>query len=200
MNTSVTGPAMPASPPDHLTTVLARRTAGPPRPEAKPTSSRSLLRASYAELQRLAEALVQSSRGELTIDPHALVNEAARHSLGASGLQDLTERGDYYAFLANALRRILAELAEQCRQQTGDRPRVALNLVGLQECTSLANGLSVLRKMESHSERHAQVVVLRMLGGLSNEETAEQMGLTPGRAAISLEQARHWLRRQLESR
>lgn len=186
-------PALPTS--SVLTTTflrLPRRSIAPLR-ETQPApsrsaSSRDLLRASFSELNRIASTLLLSASPSRGIDPRTLVNEAARHSLGASGLQDLQDRGAYFAYLANALRRIASALV----LQSPNHQPANLSCPGLPEQLSLAEMLTALDRLDTHSPRHAQIAVLRLFGGLSHQEVAQQLGITPVRAEVGWRRVCEW--------
>ncbi|TWT77192.1 hypothetical protein Pla123a_18470 [Posidoniimonas polymericola] len=175
----------------------ARPTAGRPntlRPTApRLAPSRSMLRASYAELNRLAEGLVRARGAARCIDLRTLVNEAARHTIGASGLQEIEDPGGYLAFLANALRGMLEALVAENYLRTGQRTDVWLHLPGIRGGAELVTLLLALDRLNSRSARHCQVAVLKLFGGLSDGEVAVQLGLTEARARIGWQRASEWL-------
>lgn len=172
---------------NHADRVASRNRGGRMAP------SRSMLRASYAELHRLAADLVRQRRSGRAIDPRTLVNEAARHTLGASGLQDLAEPAGYLAFLANALHGMLDELVEECIAQHCEAPLVWLNLPGVAGGADLVGLLAALRRLEQRSGRHAQIAVLRMFGGLSDAEIAAELAISETRARVGWSRVRDWM-------
>lgn len=152
-----------------------------------------MLRASYAELHRLATGLVRARGVARCIDPRTLVNEAARHTLGASGLQEIDDPGGYLAFLANALRGMLEELVAEHYAQTGQRTDVWLHLPNIRGGAELTSLLAALDRLGGRSGRHCQIAVLKVFGGLSDGEVAVQLGLTEARARIGWRRACDWL-------
>ena len=136
----------------------------------------------------VASAVLATPSRSGRIDPRTLVNEAARHSLGASGLQDLHDRGAYFAYLANALRRIAVALV----LQSPNCQPASLCCPGLPDELSLAELLTALDRLDTHSPRHAQIAVLRLLGGLSHQEVSQQLGITPERAAVGWQRVCEW--------
>lgn len=185
--------------PEQLTTVPRRRKTDTNARENAGSSTRSLRRASYSTLFRLAEELVSRADHPRPIDLSTLVNEAARRSLGASGLQELTDRSDYVAFLANALRGVVADLIEAQQCQRGGITNLSLFIPGVAGSLHVLTLLAYLRRLNELSERHAQIAVLRIFGGMSDGEIAQQLGVTTGRAATSWRRVAEWFDKQRAS-
>ncbi|MEM6798672.1 MAG: ECF-type sigma factor, partial [Planctomycetota bacterium] len=120
--------------------------------------------------------------------------EVARRMLGASGAQDLPSRSDFYADLAQSLRRMLRQETATGFSQTAS---LALTPLELDQPARPAVLSGVLDRLEEKSSRHAQIVILRLLGGMTTAEIAEQMGLPAARIATGWETAREWLLRWL---
>lgn len=151
-----------------------------------------LIKLSYQELRRLlvADRTLGRSRPQM-IDPPLLINQVALRLVGAGGLQDLCDRGDYFATLANAVRRLLMEAASE----TGRRALDRWQLTALSESVScVPTRLDfALRKIEERSPLHAQVLVLRLFGGLTYSETGEQLDQSAEQVKALWLSASDWL-------
>ena len=151
-----------------------------------------LLRVSRWELRRLVNRVCRDNRSNVPIDPTALVHEVARRMLGAGGPQDLPSRSDFYADLAHALRRMLRQQA-----QAGFGPASALTMVEL-PCSAGPSALDgLLSRLEEKSPRHAQIAILRLFGGMTTAEIADQMGLSQERVRVGWQTTKEWLSRWL---
>lgn len=159
-----------------------------------PTTPNDLLRVSRTELRRLASRLVTAGDDRPPSDPVVLVNEVARRLLGSSGMQDLPSRGDYYADLALAMRRLLRPGDAGSLARTA---RLWLSQLDASMTPTAEQLDAAIRKLEAQSPRHAQIATLRLLGGLTDVEIAEQMSLSPRRVAKGWLDAQAWLRRKL---
>ncbi len=112
--------------------------------------------------------------------------------LGAGGPQDLPSRSDFYADLAHALRRMLRQQA-----QAGFGPASALTMVEL-PCSAGPSALDgLLSRLEEKSPRHAQIAILRLFGGMTTAEIADQMGLSQERVRVGWQTTKEWLSRWL---
>lgn len=153
-----------------------------------------LLRVSRLELRRLIRGLATQPHARRSIDPPAVVNEVARRLLGNSGLQELASRGDFYADMAGAFRRVLRDRAAA---GLPDELSVRLEPCGTPCSPPIGPLDKAFTRLESQSPRHAQVAVLHLLGGMTHAEIAEQMGLSTRRVTVSWQTVREWLVRRL---
>ena len=154
----------------------------------------------YPELQRIARTHFRNERRERMLEPTALVNEAYLR-LVAHREHNWRDQAHFFAAAAKLMRRILIERA---------RARVAEKRAGgeaapLDEALGLSYGrplelLAVdgaLTELARISPRQAQVVEMRYFGGLTVEEAAEALGVTPRTVDRDWAVARAWLRRYL---
>lgn len=159
-----------------------------------------LLRVSRLELKRIVLRMAQlpvSGEGRRPlIDPTTLVNEVARRLLGGSGLQELPCHGDFYADLAGAFRRLLRDRA---MLGLADKTPMWLAPLGLGSAPQMGTLDNALRRLEEKSPRHAQIAILRLLGGMTDAEIAEQMSLDENRIASGWQSTRNWLEQRLAS-
>lgn len=155
----------------------------------------------YAELHALAERFMRSERADHTLQPTALVNEAylrlqSQHSV------DWVNRAQFFGVAAQMMRRILVTHAEarNAQKREGMATRVTLgeslswsgnrefDVVELDEALTRLGALDL---------RQAQVVEHRFFAGLSIEQTADVMGISPATVKREWTMAKAWLRRAL---
>lgn len=156
------------------------------------------------ELHRLAAHYMRGERPGHTLQPTALVHEAFLRLLE---LNDISwqDRSHFVALCAQMMRRVLINQARaKLRQKRGGRP-VAVsfdeNVHGggpVRETELLAIDEAITR-LARDNERHAQVAVLRYFGGLSVEETAEALKLSPATVKRDWAFVKAWLFRELKS-
>ena len=158
----------------------------------------------YDELRRLARAYLRRERPDHTLQPTALVHEAYLRLVDQSRIK-WQNRAQFFGIAAQMMRRILINHAEgrHAEKRGGHAPRVSLdeavsffeerdiNLVALDEAL---NALAALDSQQS------QIVELRFFGGLTVEEVAEVLGLSPATVKREWGSAKLWLRRQLNGR
>ena len=170
-----------------------------------PGSSRDLLPEVYEELRKLARArLARERHGEnaQTLQPTALVHEAYLRIAGDEQDQQWDRRGQFFAAAALAMRRILVERArhyQRAKHGAGGQ-RVDLDSGIPADSESLTDLVALdeaLTQLEATDARKAQVVTLRYFAGLSIEETAAAMDLSPATVKNEWTFARAWLHRAL---
>lgn len=155
----------------------------------------------YAELHRLAGAMIASERVGHTLQPTALVHEAWLR------LGDATDTGDarriFLAQSATAMRRVLVDHARrrQAEKRGGGRERRTM-VEGLAIIASAEVDLldldAALDRLEERDAELARVVELRFFTGLSLEDTAEATGLSVKQVRNAWDLARTLLRRELD--
>lgn len=160
-----------------------------------------LLPAIYDELRRLATAYLRRERPDHTLQATALVHEAFLKLVDQRSVQ-WQNRAHFFAVAAQCMRRILVDAARarQSLKRGGDQARVELDpeltiaaapnidLVALDEAL---NGLAAV------DERRSRVVELRFFGGLTVEETAGVLDVSPETIMRDWKVARAWLFKQL---
>jgi RNA polymerase sigma-70 factor, ECF subfamily len=157
------------------------------------------------ELRRLARYYLSDERTGHTLQPTALVHEAY---LKLAGYQNLNweSRSHFIGVAASLMRQILIDSARRHRaakrgrhfeQISLDEHRDFLQVERSDELLALDEALHRLEKMNS---RQSRIVELRYFGGLSVEETAEALGVSPITVKRDWATARAWLRAELETR
>jgi RNA polymerase sigma factor (TIGR02999 family) len=189
---------MDHSPPTHSTGVasalLTRAEAG------DPAASDELFVIVYDELRRMAAGLIARERPGLTLQPTALVHEAYLRLLGGNEVA-WNGRGHFFGAAAQAMRRILVDRARRARAKRSDADPAQVA-----DPAPESDGLSIdilalneaLGRLERVEELQGRIVVLRYFAGLTNEQTAEALGLSPATIKKEWVYARAWLKREME--
>jgi RNA polymerase sigma factor (TIGR02999 family) len=156
----------------------------------------------YEELRKLARARMSNEPDGHTLQATALVHEAYLRVIGQGDEQRWDNRGHFFGAAALAMRRILVERARHNARikRGGDRQRVTLSdnaAVFDQDATDLLALNDALTKLEEYDKRKSEVVMLRYFAGLSIEETAAAMDLSPATIKNEWTFARAWLHREL---
>ena len=161
-------------------------------------SSEELLPLVYDELRRLAAAQMRHEKPGQTLQPTALVHEAYLRLVGGQA-PNWKSRAHFFGAAAQAMRRLLVE---QARRRGRIKRGGELGHVPLSdefEGKTNAENLDLvvldeaLRRMEQEDERMARVVMLRFFAGLSVEETAEAMDISPMTVKREWAVAKAWL-------
>ena len=185
--------------------MCARMTSDPSDlPDGKPGSSRELLPEVYDELRKLARARLSRERHQQTLQPTALVHEAYLRVAGEGQNRQWDRRGHFFAAAALAMRRILVDRARhyQRMKRGGGAERVDLDsgLAGADpRLPDLVAIDEALTRLEGTDPRKAQVVSLRYFAGLSIEETAAALDISPATVKNEWKLARAWLYQALGS-
>ncbi|MDX2016507.1 MAG: sigma-70 family RNA polymerase sigma factor [Planctomycetota bacterium] len=158
----------------------------------------------YQELRRLASARLNAERGgPQTLEPTALVHEAYMRLLGPGG-QELQwdNRGHFFGAAAIAMRRILVDRAraKATIKRSGGGVRVALEpdqIAAEEQSEHLLALDEALGKLKAVDARKHEVVMLRYFAGLSIEETASALSISPATVKNDWVFARAWLARAM---
>ncbi|HEX8323536.1 MAG TPA: sigma-70 family RNA polymerase sigma factor [Tepidisphaeraceae bacterium] len=172
-------------------------------------ASDQLLKLVYSELRQLARSRLarEPARGAgMTLDATALVHEAYLRVVGTDkpNKPQWEGRGHFFGAAALAMRRILVERARHRKRlkHGGGRDRVAfheeLPVSGdATDGTDLIALDDALTKLEKISPRKAKIVSLRYFAGLTVEETATAIDVSPATVKTEWAFARAWLHREL---
>ena len=161
-----------------------------------------MLPAIYGELKRLARIYLSRERPNHTLQPTALVHEAYLQLVRQRQV-DWRNRAHFLGVAASVMRRVLLHHAEQrdADKRGGTIERVTLDeaLAALEANTSVyvLDLSAALDRLEALDPRQARVVELRVFGGLTIDETAEVVGVSPATIKREWNVARLWLRREL---
>lgn len=157
----------------------------------------------YEQLRGLAQGMLYSPSGPQPLDPTDLVHETYV-KLAKSERVGPLERTHLLSLAARAMRQVLCDHALACRasKRGGDRGRVSLTVAGVALPGESIDAIDLHDALESLGEldqRKADVVTLRFLAGMSIDETAEALRVSPRTVELDWRFARAWLRRKLES-
>ena len=155
----------------------------------------------YADLKRVAGRALVNERFQITLDSTALVHEAYLRLVDQNRIQ-WNGRGHFFGAAAQVMRRILVEHARRriTRKRGGGAPHepiertIAVALEPDIDVLALDDALAALAATDADS---ARVVELRCFGGLSIDETADVMGISPSSVTRLWSFARAWLYRRL---
>lgn len=162
-----------------------------------------LLPVVYEELRALARAHLAGERAGHTLQPTALVHEAYLRLVGGEpgGDRAFNGRQHFFATAATAMRRILVDHArERNALKRGAGRRVHLSdadAVTVNDDLDLVGLDDALKKLEAVDERRVRVVTFRFFGGLTVDETAAVLGVSPATVKNDWAFARAWLLREM---
>jgi RNA polymerase sigma factor (TIGR02999 family) len=165
-----------------------------------PAARERLVAIVYEELRRLAHHYMRGERIGHTLQTTALVNEVYLRLAGIDALQ-WRDRAHFFAMAATLMRRVLVDYARQRgREKRGAgvsvtsldenavAPKPAVDVVALDEA---------LGRLAAVDPQQARVVELRFFAGLTVEETAEALGISPATVKRDWATARLWLYNEL---
>jgi RNA polymerase sigma factor (TIGR02999 family) len=155
----------------------------------------------YEELRRLASNYMRRERPDHTLQTTALVHEAY---LRLAGQQDVgyQSRAHFFAAAAQVMRHILVDYARGCRRAKrgeGVQP-LALSDVAVisgQRAEEVLAVNSALQRLTTIDARKGRVFEMRYFGGMSVEEAAEALKVSPATVAREWRMAKAWLRREI---
>jgi len=155
----------------------------------------------HAELHRIAERHIGRERPDHSLQATALVNEAYLRLVDAKTVA-WNDRGHFLAVAARVMRRILVDYARarQYQKRGGNAARITFDeeLVVTNERApdfiALDEALEALAKFD---ERKSRVIEMRFFGGLTVEETALVLKVSPATVMGDWRLAKAWLRREM---
>jgi RNA polymerase sigma factor (TIGR02999 family) len=154
----------------------------------------------YDQLRRLAARCLYSERPDHTLRATALVHEAYMRMMNAN--VEWQDRAHFYAVAARMLRRILVEYA-----RTSNRPKRGGKAIKVQlddaiivspEAADIVVELDeALDRLATLDQRKGEIVQLLYFGGMTYEETADALGISPATVHREMRLAKAWLYREL---
>jgi RNA polymerase sigma factor (TIGR02999 family) len=184
-------------PPHELTQFLIRWSEG------DPTALAQLMPLVHSELRRIAARYMAAQRPAHTLQTTALVHEAYLRMASMPGGQ-LASRAHFFGVAAKAMRHILVDHARaKHASRRGGLERQAVSLeeaaiICAEPCEEILALDDALKTLGTFSPRQSQVVELRYFGGLSNEEIAETLQISPETVMRDWRAAKAWLFLQLQ--
>jgi RNA polymerase sigma factor (TIGR02999 family) len=169
--------------------------------EGEPGALDALMPIVYGELHQLARAKLRGERPDHTLQATALVNEAYVRLVGQTRMR-WQNRAQFFGTAAQFMRRILVDHARDrlAVKRGAGAPRVELDdaiLATNERGIDLLALDAALERLEQLDARQSQLVVLRFFGGLTIEEAAAVLEISPATAKREWVTARIWLRREL---
>ena len=197
-------------PAGEVTRLLSELRGGNPEAEAK------LIPLIYEDLHRLAAHYMRRERTDHTLQPTALVNEVYLRLVSREGVV-WQDRVHFFRVAARLMRQILVDYARarHTAKRGGQAEKVSLDQpadspepvvreplewngsIDLDELIELDRALKNLGQLDPRQE---QVVDLRFFGGLTEEETAEVLGISPRSVKRDWRVARAWLYGELSAK
>jgi RNA polymerase sigma factor (TIGR02999 family) len=157
----------------------------------------------YDELHRLAHRYMRRESPGHTLQTSALVNEAFVRLVDQKNVQ-WQSRAHFFGIAAQMMRRILVDYARSRNyaKRGGGVQQVSLDeglVVSDERTTEIVDVHDALERLAQFDARKGQIVELRFFGGLSIDETAEVMGVSPGTVMRDWTLAKAWLRREMST-
>jgi len=181
---------------DDVTVLLEEWRAGSPEAEAR------LIGVVHGELRKLAAAYLRREHAAQTLQPTAVVNEAYLRLVPQRKVR-WANRAHFYGIAARMMRRILVDHAR--RKRAAKREALGGEAVPLSQVPDPAGGQNVdvlalneaLTDLAALDKRQGEIVELRYFGGLTIDEVAATIGVSPATVKRELTTATAWLRHRL---
>ena len=154
----------------------------------------------YDQLHRLAAKCLRAERPNHTLRATALVNEAYLRLVDAD--VDWQDRVHFFAISARILRRILVDHAKANRSQKrgGGEEKLQFDeavMVGPQSEAGVIELDLALQRLAEHDRRKSEIIELLCFGGLTYDETAAALNISPATVHRELKMAKAFLHREL---
>jgi RNA polymerase sigma factor (TIGR02999 family) len=155
----------------------------------------------YDEMRRLAERYLRRERSDHTLQPTALVHEAYLHLVDQTAVQ-WQNRAHFFGVAARAMRQILVSHARRhqaTKRGSGGHKLPLDEAIGVPErrdvdLVALDDALTALATLDPQQSR---IVEVRFFGGLTIEETAEALSISPATVKREWGLAKLWLLHQI---
>ncbi|MFK7886586.1 MAG: ECF-type sigma factor [Gammaproteobacteria bacterium] len=157
-----------------------------------------LMAALYNDMRRVAASLLSQDSMRVHIDPTELVNEGALRLLGLDRIA-WNDRAHFMAVSSNVMRRVLVDQARRKRAGKRDGQHVTLltNVAGVETDLDIIELDEALAALAELSEERARIVELRFFAGMSNDEIAVVLDVSPSTVKRRWRVARAWLAARL---
>src|SRR5215831_13464747 len=156
----------------------------------------------YRELRRLADQYLRRHRPDNTLQPTAVVHEAYLHFANQTNVR-WQSKAQFFGIAANLIRQIIIDHArghQAAKRGGGDLPLSLDETIEWSEARS-ADLLvldEAMTRLAALDPQQAQVVELRFFGGLTVEETADFLNISPRTVKREWRIAKAWLQRELD--
>ena len=170
--------------------------------QGDPAAAEQLLPLVYEELRKLAVAKMASEKPGQTLQATALVHEAYLKLVNVDQTKHWDSRGHFFAAAAKAMRRILVDQARKkgATKRGGDFEKVDFDSAQLATTVTPENLLLIdeaIENLKNEDSMGAELVNLRYFCGLSLDDAAQAMGISPRTARRHWAFARVWLCNEL---
>jgi len=157
----------------------------------------------FDELHRIAHRYMTGEQNSLTLQTSGLVNEAFLRLVDVKEI-NFRDRAHFFAISATLMRQILVDFARSRRAQKrgGESVHIPVQVLGEvagEDRTDLVALDDALKSLSHLDSRQSRVVELRFFAGMTIEETALVLGVSPGTVRRDWRIARAWLYRELTS-
>jgi len=155
----------------------------------------------YEELHRLAHRYMNRERPRHTLQTSALVNEAFVRLVGQRDVH-WQNRSHFFGIAAQMMRRVLVDYARsrQYQKRGGDAVQVSLDeelMVSNEQTAEVVALDDALKRLATFDQRKCQIVELRFFAGLSVEEAAQVLDISPATVKRDWTLAKAWLRKEI---
>ena len=156
----------------------------------------------YDELREIAHRHLRGERSDHTLDASAVVHEAYVKIVGLDRMA-WQNRAHFLGIAAQAMRRVLVDYAvsRNTQKRGGVRHKVSLEdaqIAAVEQSDSIVALDAALKRLERMNDRLSRVVDCRYFGGMSVDETARALELSPATVKRDWQAARAWLNRELQ--
>lgn len=168
--------------------------------EGDPQAAEQLLPLVYAELRKLAAKKLAKEKSGQTLEATALVHEAYLKLVGQKQPRSYRDSSHFFAAAATAMRRILIDRArrKQTQKRGGDMQQQPLEAVSAPKPNEELLAVNeALEKLAVKDPLKAQLVELRYFAGLTGDQAAEVLGISPTTADRHWAYARAWLQAEI---
>jgi RNA polymerase sigma factor (TIGR02999 family) len=152
----------------------------------------------YEELHRIAERQFRRERADNTLQPTALVNELYLRLIKHNGV-DWQNRSQFFGISAKIMRQVLVDRARARNASKRGSGNYKLDLTEIGDLPEKTERLDLLaldqalERLSSFDEQQTRIVEMKFFGGLSIEETADAIGVSPATVKREWTLAKAWL-------
>ena len=170
--------------------------------QGQPHAADELLPLVYTELRRLAAHYMRQERPDHTLQATAVVHEAYLRLVDRKHLS-WQNRNCFVGVAAQVMRQVLVDYARshQAGKRGGEQQKVALDeaiILAPEGVEGVAELDKALAQLEAMDLQQARIVELRFFGGMTVEETAALLGISPATVKREWSLAKAWLRREIK--
>lgn len=156
----------------------------------------------YDELRKISSKYLRDEHRKHTFQTTELVHEAFIRLIGDENIS-WESRAHFFGIAANSMRQILVDYARKRTAKKRGEGKSNISLDSAQEISIQSNEQIIaldnaLKKLESLEERSSKIVELRFFSGLTIEETAQAMNISPATAKRDWNFAKAWLYKEIQ--